>query len=257
MLSAIKDLVKQLARTCGYKVAQVTNTQFFDFEALLHYQLEKSRPFRLVQIGACDGVSYDPIFQFIARYHRQIQGVVIEPLPDLFRQLQQTYRPFPQITPVNCAVHNTAPEMVLYRVDPEKLSQVPDWARGIASFDLMHHVRLGIPSECIINETVPCRPLSEILAAHQFSTLDLLQIDTEGYDAEILLGLDFKVIQPRIIRFEHGRTNHSITYERFLEVIDRLHAAGYEVLIDQCDAIAIHHSIAFGALAEPSLPISG
>lgn len=252
MFTAVKNVLKTLVRSCGYTIRRVDNTQFFDFDALLSFQLQRVGEFCFVQIGACDGVSFDPIHQFVARNRKRVRGLVIEPLPDLFRQLRQNYRDFPGIVSINCAVHNTAREMLLYRVDPGRLADLPDWARGIASFDPQHHGRLGIPSDCMRTETVPCRTLAEILQAHPLPRLDLLQIDTEGYDAEILLGFDFQAMRPAIIRFEHGLHNGSTLPEVFQQVIDKLHAAGYEVILIECDAVAFQRNIAMASPPNPS-----
>jgi hypothetical protein len=46
--------------------------------------------------------------------------------------------------------------------------------------------------------------LSSLLAKHAVQTVDLLQIDAEGYDYEILKTIDFREIKPKIIRFEHA-----------------------------------------------------
>lgn len=248
MFTAVKNTLKALVRSCGYVIRRVDNTQFFDFDALLYDQLQRSGVFCFVQIGACDGVSFDPIYRFVARNHARVRGVVIEPLPDLFQLLQRNYRRYPEVVAVNCAVHNTETEMVLHRVDPARLKEAPDWARGIASFDPQHHRRSGIPTECMIAERVRCRPLSEILKSQQISRLDLLQIDTEGYDAEIVLGIDFREIVPQIIRFEHGLQSGTMAGPAFQRVVEKLHDSGYELMIEASDAIAYRRDLIVGNL---------
>lgn len=254
MLTAAKNALKAFVRSCGYTIRRVDNTQFFDFDALLYFQLQRHGELCFVQIGSCDGVSFDPIRGFVERNQSRIRGVVIEPLPDLFQQLQANYRRFPRIVPVNCAVHNSEREMTLHRVDPQRLADVPDWACGIASFDPLHHQRLGIPADCMTTERVPCRTLPAILREHPLPRIDLLQIDTEGYDSEILFGLDFLEICPSIIRFEHGLHNGSTSQAVFQEVVECLHGAGYEVILVECDAVAFQRNIALPEPLRGSLP---
>lgn len=251
MLTAVKNALKAFVRSCGYTIRRVDNIEFFDFDALLYFQLQHSDVFRFVQIGACDGVSFDPIYRFVTRNHARVRGVVIEPLPDLFERLEANYRRYPEVVALNCAVHNTETEMLLHRVDPARLAEVPDWARGIASFDPRHHLRSGIPSDCMITQRVPCRPLSDILQTQQMSRLDLLQIDTEGYDAEIVLGIDFREIVPQVIRFEHGLQSGTMAWPAFQKVVQTLHENGYELMIETSDAIAYRRDILVGKLQPP------
>lgn len=246
----MKSFLKSLLGRFGYRISQTQNTEFFRFESLLYYQLERTADFRFVQIGACDGVSFDPTYEFVRRNHRRIRGVVVEPLPDLFAELRRTYSALPNIVPVNCAIHNSETQMTLYRVDPRRLASAPDWAKGIASFDPEHHRRLGIPSDLMVAESVPCRTLESLLGEHGLTRIDLLQIDTEGYDAQIVLGLDFSRIVPVIIRFEYGRHVGTMSEALFDEVVDRLHRHGYELAFVAPDVIAYRRDIVWAPVVD-------
>ena len=48
-----------------------------------------------------------------------------------------------------------------------------------------------------------CISIQELLDKHRIKALDLLQIDTEGFDYEIIKMIDFKKIKPKLICFEH------------------------------------------------------
>jgi FkbM family methyltransferase len=253
MLQRLKSAAKRLLNRCGLVIRRTDNEQFFDFEALLWHRLHRANPFRFVQIGACDGVRFDPIHRFVVENHSRIRGLVVEPLPDLFAMLCQTYRPYPGITPVNCAIHNTAGTMTLHRVRPDRLGELPDWAVGITSFDPEHHRRLGIPDEAMTRVEVPCQTLTGLLAESGLNGLDLLQIDTEGYDAEIILGLDFSQIRPTVIRFEHGLGGGAISMATYRRVLDCLHGAGYEVIPIDSDAVAFQRSILEPPQNEPEV----
>jgi len=49
---------------------------------------------------------------------------------------------------------------------------------------------------------VPARPLTSILDECQVSRIDLLSLDVEGYEAEVLAGLDLNRYQPRYMLIE-------------------------------------------------------
>lgn len=63
-------------------------------------------PVKFVQVGAHDGVSGDPINQFVIA--DGWMGLVIEPVPHLFERLQQTYRDVPSVAYLNVCVGPTA-----------------------------------------------------------------------------------------------------------------------------------------------------
>jgi hypothetical protein len=71
----------------------------------------------------------------------------------------------------------------------------------------------------MIEETVPCRTLDEVLEEHGVRNVDVLVIDTEGYDAEILHGIDFRRFKPQISRFEHALPSAVMSRETFSKVV--------------------------------------
>src|SRR5947209_5761746 len=56
----------------------------------------------VVQVGAYDGNSGDPLHRFISRH--QVRGILVEPQPLIFRRLQATYSGRTNLTLVNAAV---------------------------------------------------------------------------------------------------------------------------------------------------------
>lgn len=239
----VKEFLKRCIDRCGYRVSQVTNTEFFQFESLLYHRMAMVERFEFIQIGAGDGITNDPIHKFVSRNRKHLRGVVIEPLPDVFKKLCKTYQGSSTITPINCAIHNTSKEMSLYRVDPSQLDKVPDFATGIASFDEHHHERTNIPSKLIVAEKVPCFTLRQIVEQYEFKHLDLLQIDAEGYDTEIINGLDLADISPAVIRFEHGIESGTTSEQQLQQTIKHLHENGYELAFLNSDAVAYRREL--------------
>jgi FkbM family methyltransferase len=212
----------------------------FDFEGFLCRHLEVHKDLFFIQIGANDGVMNDPIYKFVQRYIDRVSGIVIEPLPDIFSTLVSNYKTYPNIKPLNLAVHNSKSEMLLYRVKPEYISKVPVFARGIASFDPNHWKKTSLiqNSDYIQSELVKCISYSQLLSDHQVRKIDLLIIDTEGYDYEILMNIDYNHVKPRIIRFEHGVRDAIMSEKNFIDVISLLNSHGYQVIAETYDATA-------------------
>jgi FkbM family methyltransferase len=153
-----------------------------------------------LQIGANDGITGDPIHTFVTRYG--FRGVCVEPQPDAFARLQATYRDQPGVACVHAAIAANDGEATLYRFRPGP--GVPEWADGLATFsrDLLVTNFQGLQGE-IEAVTVPTRTIASLLASQHVETLDLVQIDTEGFDFAIIQLL-LPHIRPTVIHFEAG-----------------------------------------------------
>lgn len=62
--------------------------------------------------------------------------------------------------------------------------------------------------------------------------VDVLSIDTEGYDLEILQSLDFAKYRPRILCVETLRFNEAGREEKQAAILDYVRAQGYVVYAD-------------------------
>ena len=218
----------------GYRLLRFDQLNFF--EPLLYRRLARAPDFFFVQIGANDGVFNDPIREFVTRNH--VAGLVVEPLPDMFERLVANYRPYPRVTPVKTAIHTTLRSVEMYRVDPARVPEYPAWTQGIGSFRREHHLTAEVPAEAMLTETVSCVTLEELLQEHHVGAMDLLQIDTEGYDAEIIRMIDFRRRTPAIIHFEHGMPSGFMTPAEFNDTARLLMENGYRIVTEHFDAVA-------------------
>jgi len=159
-----------------------------------------------VQVGASNGVRWDPLRDLIFRYH--LSGLLIEPLPDAFEQLRQGYADEPQLSFENCAIASDDGMKSLFRVKAN--APYGDWAQGVASFSRKHvlaHLRDEPGDEreheqYIEEVQVPTITVNTLLQKHRLPEITLLQIDTEGYDFEILKMFFAAHIFPEIVNFE-------------------------------------------------------
>ncbi len=72
-----------------------------------------------------------------------------------------------------------------------------------ASFDRDHLRRHGIADEEIDTQQVACHTVESASAPPASRSVDLIQIDAEGYDWPIIRSIDFARVRPRILRFEY------------------------------------------------------
>lgn len=176
---------------------------------------------RFLQIGAHDGVTLDPLRPFIEKYP-DWSGMVMEPQPIIFKRLVSGYHHLrDRVKCLNAAIAPT--QMVkLYTFKPSPF--LPDHATMLASLnrDALLHNGHGYKGE-IEELNVPGMTFKTV--CEDFDKIDLLQIDTEGYDFEILKMLEKLSIRPKIIRFESAMLN----FQDKSECEKMLHGMGYQI----------------------------
>ena len=143
---------------------------------------------------------------------------MVEPLPKTFEILKANYAGQNQLSFENAAIGDTNGILPFYHLEggPDEASLFSslneDFVRG-AQKESFHKT-----SPRAIQ--VPVLTPAALFAKHGIDDLSLIVIDTEGWDYKILKALDFSIIKPRIIEFEHNN----------LSLIDQ--AACYEMLIN-------------------------
>lgn len=165
-----------------------------------------------VQVGANDGLSNDPIRQYVVRHGWR--GLFVEPLPGAFEVLKRNYAHVDprRLTFVNAAISEAdAPSIPFWTLTDEFLASVPASARlsylqksSFSREHLLRTVSLPDPPEAFIRAIdVPCMTLNELLRRHWHGpAIQLLVIDAEGHEWAILSALDFSQWSPQTIFFE-------------------------------------------------------
>jgi len=244
----VKRRLQDVANSFGYKISKVHPAKEYPLIDLLTLVMQDRMrqnpdPF-FVQIGANDGESSDPIHNLVKQYHWK--GLLIEPQPSAFERLQHTYTAEPQLQFENAAIAQQDGTATLYRVR-EQGTNFPYWYYQIASLDrqtvvdvLAHWKQVGddpIPDdfESLLEELpIPALSVSSLLAKYQIQAIDLLVIDTMGYDFEILKLFPFDLLKPAVIHFEH---NHLSSDDQMI-CLEFLVDRGYSLAKVAVDTIA-------------------
>jgi FkbM family methyltransferase len=206
-----------------------------------HLLMTKPNPVFL-EIGANDGVTTDPLFPFIKSYGWR--GVMVEPVPRTFERLAENYAVYPQVQLVNAAIGAQDGEQTIYAAKEfpgqferaslyssfrkEVILKQVDWVPNIAKE--------------IEEFRVPCYTLSTLLEKTRIGSVDILQIDTEGYDAQIIKMVDFERLNPAVIQFEHANLSKAEIEDCAQLLIGR----GYKIGRDALDYIAYRPLASFG-----------
>jgi FkbM family methyltransferase len=186
-----------------------------------------------LQIGAFDGVGDDDLRDLIKTH--QLRGVLVEPQPAAFAALQETYADQPQVHLLQAAIAESDGVREFF-VRKSKTSMA-------ASFDREHLRRHNIAASDIGTIRVPCRTVESALRVAGLSSVDILQIDAEGYDWQILQSIDFGRIRPAIVRFEY-RNLPPADADACLEF---LAGFGYRFLLERRDIVAVREADAMAA----------
>src|SRR5580658_9569628 len=88
--------------------------------------------FFFIQIGSNDGRSGDPIYQYVKQF--KWTGILVEPVPHVFKRLRQTYRQMEGLFFVNAAVDVEDGYRTFYRIEENYEAGIPIWYTQIGSF---------------------------------------------------------------------------------------------------------------------------
>lgn len=189
--------------------------------------LARQEQLSFIQVGANDGVYGDPLRGYIQRFGWR--GILVEPQPDVFARLVENYRDqADHLIFVNVAISPVDREVSLYRAPG--LTAVADQkmqdALTVTSMNpkVVAHQSGTLPGQ-LERVLVPAMRLDDLIELHQVTSLDLLQIDCEGYDGEVLKSIDLNLHRPCLIQFEHGHMKIS----DLVELEQRLDGHGYRL----------------------------
>lgn len=192
-----------------------------------------------IQIGANDGAQHDPLRTTILK--QRWHGVLVEPVPFVFDRLQLYYQGFKRVKLENVAIADHDGIKDFYHLRQAKQEDdLPRWYDGIGSFNrdvvLKHRDRIPDIDQRIVTRQVPCLKFSSLCERHGIEVLDLLQMDTEGYDFEIIRRIDLNRFRPILIMYEHHHL--SSADKRACEAY--LESAGFNLVHDGLDTLGLH-----------------
>jgi FkbM family methyltransferase len=192
------------------------------------------------EIGSNDGEQHDHLRPFILE--RGWRGVMVEPVPYIFERLRRNYEGVDRVALENCAIADRDGTLPFFHLVPREdmpRDDLPEWYDGIGSFSeasvLSHRSHIPDVDERIVRTEVPTLTFDSLCERHGFESIDLLVIDTEGYDAEILRTVDFHKHRPRLVVYEHY---HLSAGDRHATT-ERLREAGYEILEEGFDTFCL------------------
>ncbi len=186
-----------------YHLKSYWKPAYAQINEMLEKYLQRKNHIQFLQIGANDGVSNDRLNQWIQS--GKWEGVLVEPVPYIFDKLKGNYAENSQLKFENSAVAHEDGEMTFYSIHPKMSDRIPNYERmGTLKKEVLTEIAKKFDEPDMIEEqTVNCTSFSSLLKKYDISFLNLLLIDTEGFDHEILKMIPFGEMLPEVIIFEH------------------------------------------------------
>lgn len=193
-----------------------------------------------IEVGSNDGEQHDHLRPLILS--RSWRGIMVEPVPYVFARLQENYGEIDRVILENVAIADRDGELPFFHLreaEPGERDRLPEWYDGIGSFSadavMGHADHIPEIDRRLNRTTVPCLRFESLCARNGVEQLDLLLVDTEGYDWELLQTIDLAARRPRLVIYEHyhlSSADRTAAHDRFAQL-------GYETMEEGFDTFCL------------------
>lgn len=159
----------------------------------IRFLQSKKETLTIIQIGAFDGELADPLKNAFLEATNRV--ILVEPQSKPYEILVNKYSDFSHIFVENSAVGEIDGELELFLPKGEQYSP-------IASLDSTHLSNFGIKTSAVKSITVNSITVTSLLRNYEIDSVDVLQIDTEGFDFQILTNFFNANVEPLVINLE-------------------------------------------------------
>ena len=250
----MRRVVQKLARGLGYQITRTRmNLGPSPLADVMLSMLSWTQKLNIVQIGANDGSTNDPIFGFVSRFPQRTRVLLIEPQAVVIPYLKANYAFHPDhrvyqglIGPAGSTTLFSVSEDVWNRLEVPYAKGWPVYRAptGITSTQRDHvdgWVKKYLTdyddhSNAIVETEAEGMPLTDLVDRMGFiDEVDVLQVDAEGTDDQVIYHCDLERSRPRVINYESANLAQSRrnALERFLE------ERGYVLADYRTDTLAI------------------
>lgn len=159
-----------------------------------------------IQVGANDGVQLDPLHEWVLSC--QWRGIMIEPVPYVFENLKANYAHLQsRIALKNVAIAPSRGEMPFWHLRKAECQGSNHWYDALGSFRkevvLWHERYIPDIRERLVCSQVKTDTFSAVCEQEHVQHVDLIQMDTEGFDFEVIKLIDFERYRPRLLIYEN------------------------------------------------------
>jgi FkbM family methyltransferase len=236
-------ILKKIIGGLGYKLVdknsiksdRIINQKTYNVSDFLRKLFKENKLKKVIQIGSNDGSSDDFLKKCI---NKNTSAILIEPIENAFIKLKKNYQDFEKIIFLNIAIDTENNKKEIFYVnerfypyyEKKYKDKNVDWLNVLASFNKANLISHGIKIEC--------KKISTLINLYKYEDLDLLLIDTEGYDAILVDDfLSSTKLKPLII-FEWIH----IEYIKLDQLLTKLKQMNYNILKIDKDLICFQEN---------------
>ena len=203
-------IIKKISGLFGYKLVEkdyiknirtLSTNSSLNIKNFLENLCRKKQLNSLIQIGANDGKRFDELNYFIRKY--KIKSVLVEPVDIYFNELKNNYSNLEYVKIENSAISVDNEIAYLFAVNDEYIKKYDEHVKGLSSFDIKHLIKHGVKKKHIEKRKITSQSLLSLIDKYNIKELDLLYVDTEGYDGKIVYEFVVKTKLKPIIIFEY------------------------------------------------------
>jgi len=203
-------IIKKISGLFGYKLVEkdyikniraLSTNSSFNIKNFLENLCRKKQLNSLLQIGANDGKRFDELNYFIKKY--EIKSVLVEPIDKYFNELKNNYLNLEYVKIENSAISVDNEISYLFVVNDEYIKKYDEHVKGLNSFDIKHLIKHGVKKKHIEKKKITSQTILSLIDKYNIKELDLLYVDTEGYDGKIVYEFVVKTNLKPIIIFEY------------------------------------------------------
>lgn len=205
--------LKKIIGSIGYKLVDkksLKTERFIDnlsvkIENIIQPLIDKKKINKIIQVGANDGKSDDFLFKCL---NTDLNAILIEPINDAFLKLKKNYEQYANVNCLNLAVSIENGSREIFSVNSDYYEHYKkkfqktnvDWLNILSSFDKNHLINHGIKQHHIKSSNINCITFSKLINDYDYYDVDLLIVDTEGYDVDLVNNfVETLAIKPMII----------------------------------------------------------
>ncbi len=220
------------------------------FDSLAWRRLTTTNNPFVVQIGAHSGDGSHDIKQQLQVTNAK--ALLIEPQPDVFQQLSSNYEGIDSVTLANVALSRKSESRQMFRISDlahQYHKRGKTFGTSIASFDPEHPWQYFLRnatdagkaierSKIIETVNVECLTFADSAKRYDISHIDILAVDTEGFDFEVLKMVFESGFRPDLLKYEH---KHLCSADEIRQSWKYLIDEGYRVVVVKTtgDSVAV------------------
>lgn len=190
----------------------------------------------IIQVGSCDGITNDNLYDAILKYKRQT--FLIEPLSFLAEKLRLLHEKNTYVKIFQFAIHPNLGSIDFFCFPRDgEIKMGPlwrPWYHQIGSTKKQHVEKFAPIAKSFIEKiTISCKTLNQVITENCVKSISILSIDCEGFDIQVLNSLDIERVKPQMIILEHM---HLDIFSIF-SLINKMYKLDYKVKVYHDDVI--------------------